>query len=96
MACGKPVVALGRGGATETIVDGKTGLFFDEASPRSLGRSLDRLDATQWDPRVIRNHALRFGRSRFEREIDAWLNAEGCPVTDSVDRTWDRSSAASV
>lgn len=96
MACGKPVVALGRGGATETIVDGDTGLFFEEPTPRSLGRALDRLEVVRWDPGLIRKHALGFGRSRFEREIDIWLSDEGFPTTGSVDRTWDRSSAASV
>ena len=96
MACGKPVVALGRGGATETVVDGRTGVFFDEPDPRALAGALDRLAAISWDARAIRTHALQFGRQRFEQEVDGWLRAEGCLTEGSVDRTWDRSSAVSV
>jgi glycosyltransferase involved in cell wall biosynthesis len=76
MACGKPVVALRAGGALETVIDGVTGVFFDEPTPASLGAALDRLAAAHWDAGPIRLHAERFGRARFEREVDAWL-AEG-------------------
>jgi hypothetical protein len=49
-----------------------------------------------WNPEVIREHALRFGRDRFEREIDVWLEEEGHLPPGGVGRTWDRSSGASA
>jgi glycosyltransferase involved in cell wall biosynthesis len=76
MACGKPVIALGRGGAIETVIDGTTGIFFAEPLPGALSEALDRFDGMRWDPQTIRAHAERFGRERFEEEITAWL-AEG-------------------
>jgi glycosyltransferase involved in cell wall biosynthesis len=76
MACGRPVVALKRGGALETIVDGVTGIFYDEATPAALSEALERVDEIRWDPAAIRAHALRFGRERFEAEIDTWLAEE--------------------
>jgi glycosyltransferase involved in cell wall biosynthesis len=96
MACGKPVIALRRGGACETVVDGKTGLFFDEPTPTALGHTLDRVDSMSWDPGEIRGHAIQFGRERFEREIDAWLAAEGFGGEAPVAQSWDRSNDANA
>jgi glycosyltransferase involved in cell wall biosynthesis len=96
MACGKPVVALRRGGALETVVDGKTGILFNEATPGSIRDAIDRMAFTSWNPVEIREQALRFGRERFETEIDAWLAEEGGLPPSVVRRTWDRSSGASA
>lgn len=79
MACGRPVVAFGRGGACETVVDGVTGLFFEAQTADSLRAALDRFEAmeAQFDPAAIRRHAEGFGRERFVREmrelLDGWL-----------------------
>ena len=70
-ACGRPVVALGRGGALETIVPGETGLLVDEATPEAFAdairQALDRPFASD----AIRRHAERFGRKRFGDEMEA-------------------------
>ena len=50
MAAGKPVVALARGGVAETVVDGVTGVLFDEQSPAALEQALERLDSLALDP----------------------------------------------
>lgn len=82
MASGRPVIAFGRGGARETVVDGVTGLFFDAQTAESLQAALDRFEASEagFDPAVIRRHAEGFGRERFVREIrgliDRWLAEE--------------------
>ncbi len=76
MACGKPVIALGRGGVLETVRSGETGIFFDEPTPAAVRTAIDRAGAIRWDEAVIRNQAERFGRKRFEAEIDAWLAEE--------------------
>jgi len=64
-ACGTPVVALARGGALESIVDGDTGVFFEEPAAHSLAGALERLGRMRLDARRIRDNALRFSRARF-------------------------------
>jgi glycosyltransferase involved in cell wall biosynthesis len=65
-ACGRPVVALGRGGALETVVDGCTGVFFDTPSAESLMEALERVTAMPVDPVAIRQHAERFSRATYD------------------------------
>ena len=73
-ACGRPVVALGRGGALETVEDGRTGVLFDAATTESLVGALERLAAMPVDPAAIRRHAERFSRERFEAEMTAVID----------------------
>jgi glycosyltransferase involved in cell wall biosynthesis len=63
-ACGRPVVALGRGGALETVVDGETGLFFETPSTDSLVAAIERLQTMSFDSDRIRRHAEQFSRER--------------------------------
>jgi glycosyltransferase involved in cell wall biosynthesis len=70
-ACGTPVVALGRGGAVETVVPGKTGILVDEPSPEAFADAISRAADTRFDAAEIRRHAEQFGRERFLREISA-------------------------
>ncbi|MBP1605972.1 MAG: mshA 6 [Acidobacteria bacterium] len=78
-ACGRPVVALGRGGALETVVDGETGVLVDEPTADALIEGLRRADTIAWDAGRIRSHALRFSKTRFieamSGEIEAIMNA---------------------
>lgn len=73
-ACGTPVVALGKGGATEIVEDNSTGILFEEASEDSLLAALERLDKTSFDPECIRTSALRFTRWRFSEEFYSLIN----------------------
>jgi glycosyltransferase involved in cell wall biosynthesis len=68
-ACGRPVVALARGGALETVVDGETGVLFDEPSAGSLASALGRAARTAFDTGRIRRHAERFSRERYLDEM---------------------------
>ena len=65
MAFGKPVVALRRGGYLDTVVDGTTGLFFDEPRPDAIAGALDRLSATMFDTERIQRHSGTFSLDRF-------------------------------
>ena len=71
MACGKPVLAYGKGGLTETVISGKTGEFFFEPNVESMEDGLARLLANErfYRPRAIRRHALQFSRDEFERKM---------------------------
>jgi glycosyltransferase involved in cell wall biosynthesis len=68
-ACGKPVVALGRGGAVEIVRPGLTGILFAEESAGSILAALDQFTRIPFDPLEIRKSALRFSRDRFLREF---------------------------
>jgi glycosyltransferase involved in cell wall biosynthesis len=78
-ACGRPVVALGRGGALDTVIDGETGVLFDDTTVDSLAAGLKRAASIDWDAAKIRRHAERFSRQRFINDIqlivDETLNA---------------------
>ena len=73
MAAGVPVIAWRRGGATETMEEGVTGEFFDEQSWEELADHLIRFDASRYDPSVIRAHAARFARKRFQDEFKRYV-----------------------
>jgi glycosyltransferase involved in cell wall biosynthesis len=64
-ACGTPVVALGHGGACETVQDGVTGVLVGDQSVEAFASGLDRVRSLRWDPEVCRAHATRFSRAHF-------------------------------
>jgi glycosyltransferase involved in cell wall biosynthesis len=64
-ACGRPVVALGRGGARETVRDGVTGVLVDEATPEAFAAAFTSLNGRWFNQDVIRRHAEQFSRERF-------------------------------
>ncbi|MFH0912542.1 MAG: glycosyltransferase [Patescibacteria group bacterium] len=71
MAAGKPVIAYRKGGALETIIDGKTGIFFDQPTVLALREALQKFiqSADQFDAELISQHADKFNPERFRREI---------------------------
>jgi glycosyltransferase involved in cell wall biosynthesis len=64
-ACGTPVVALGQGGACETVEDGVTGILVTGNSVDAFADGLARARTTAFDPIAIRDRATRFSRERF-------------------------------
>lgn len=67
-ACGKPVIAFREGGALETVIDGETGVFFDDPEPASLVEAVEKFESATWNPEAIRRNAERFSTARFLRE----------------------------
>jgi glycosyltransferase involved in cell wall biosynthesis len=72
-ACGVPVIAYGRGGATETVISGRTGLLFSQPAPSGLVEALDKFQTMAFNKREIREHAERFSRTVFKSKISAFL-----------------------
>jgi glycosyltransferase involved in cell wall biosynthesis len=64
-ACGRPVIALARGGALETLIDGHTGVLFEEQTVESLTDAIIRFERTAFDTAAIRRNAERFSQERF-------------------------------
>ncbi len=77
MASGRPVVAFGRGGATETVIDGVSGVFFAEQTVEAICAAVKRLADIEVNPQAIAAHANQFGRQPFvdkmRRHIDGLL-----------------------
>lgn len=78
MACGRPVVALKRGGALETIIEGKTGIFFKNETPESLNEAIDKLelDYTDFAPANCRRQAENFSTQGFKKQITETIEGE--------------------
>ncbi len=64
-AAGRPTIAYRRGGTLETIVEGETGVFFDDATPESLAAAMRDFDASRFDSQRLRAHAERFAPAQF-------------------------------
>jgi glycosyltransferase involved in cell wall biosynthesis len=76
-ACGRPVVALGRGGALETIIPDETGVLVDDITSQAFADAIRRAIDRRFDSAVIRRHAEGFSRDRFGDEIEALVRDEG-------------------
>jgi glycosyltransferase involved in cell wall biosynthesis len=74
-ACGTPVLAFGQGGATETIIAGKTGLHFHEQTADAIVDVVKEFEAleTEFDPQVLRANALRFSTEKFKAEFSRFV-----------------------
>jgi glycosyltransferase involved in cell wall biosynthesis len=73
-ACGRPVVALARGGALETVKPGETGVLVDAQTPDAFADAIAAaIDRSSFDAAVIRRHAEQFGRARFGDEMAALI-----------------------
>ena len=79
MACGRPVIAYGEGGALETVVDGKTGVLFRPQTAQGLAAAIERFEEDEQSFRSdeIRKHSLRFSEERFRTEILEFLDGRG-------------------
>ena len=66
---GKPVVALRWGGFLDTVVEGTTGVFMDEATPAAVAGAVRRLRAESWDAGQIEAHAATFSEDRFVERL---------------------------
>jgi len=74
MASGRPVVAFGRGGATETVTEGVSGVFFAEQTAEAISAAVRRLDNFHIDPAKIVAHASQFGREQFFQKMKTHID----------------------
>ncbi len=68
-ACGCPVIAYKKGGALETILEERTGIFFEELSEKGIIDAVSDFDRIRYDTEAIRLNTLRFGKARFQLEM---------------------------
>ena len=74
MAAGRPVIAYARGGATETVIEGKTGTFFHEQTVKSLGDVIRKFDRNRYNPQEIKNYSDKFSVANFKEAITSFIN----------------------
>jgi len=73
MASGRPVIAYGKGGALETVIDGQTGVFFQKQTVPSLIKAIQDFDSNRYNPELIQKHASKFSEERFLQEIQGFI-----------------------
>jgi glycosyltransferase involved in cell wall biosynthesis len=72
-ASGRPVIAFGKGGALETVVDKETGVFFSEQTVDSLKRAVNEFKSINFNKNKIRQHALQFDEEIFKEKIKKYI-----------------------
>lgn len=73
-ACGRPVIAYGKGGALDTVINEKTGIFFTEQTSDSLKEAINKFEQMSFNKQEIRNHALEFDEKLFQEKIRKFVN----------------------
>jgi glycosyltransferase involved in cell wall biosynthesis len=79
-AAGCPVIAYRAGGALETVLDGKTGIFFNEQTVESLAeaiRRFEKIHSTNFIPADLLGHARKFSKEHFLQEFKEFVGASG-------------------
>lgn len=71
---GTPVIAYRKSGALDTVVNGKTGVFFDEQTPESLALAVKKFDKCRFNPTELIHHAKNFSKERFKKELLKLIN----------------------
>lgn len=74
MLAGTPVIALRSGGYMETVVDGKTGIFFDEPETGSLVAAIKKFEKMKINPEDCIREAKKFSKERFKKEMKEFIN----------------------
>jgi glycosyltransferase involved in cell wall biosynthesis len=73
-AAGRPVVAVDRGGAHETVIDGETGVLVQDGTATAIAEALREVDFEAFSPTAIRHHAEQFSPQRFANQLMAEVN----------------------
>jgi len=75
-ACGTPVIAYRKGGVLETVIDGKTGIFFDEQNVTNIIKAVNYFEEIEdkFNLKDIRNNALKFSKEKFKKKLTNFIN----------------------
>jgi glycosyltransferase involved in cell wall biosynthesis len=73
-AAGRPVIAYGAGGATETVIENVNGVLFQEQTVASLIQALEKYESQTWNPSAIRCNAQRYDVSVFQERLLHFLS----------------------
>jgi glycosyltransferase involved in cell wall biosynthesis len=73
MLCGTPVIAFNGGGYKETVVDGKTGILFNDYSVGGLIEAVKKFESSKFSAEDCIEQAQKFSKERFKREIEEFV-----------------------
>ncbi|MFT8316336.1 MAG: glycosyltransferase family 4 protein [Clostridium sp.] len=73
-ASGRPVIAFGKGGALETVVENESGVFFEKQTVESLKYAVKKFENIKFDKQIIRKHAEEFDEDIFKQKINNFIN----------------------
>ena len=76
MASGRPVIAYRRGGATETVIEGQTGIFFNEQKAESLAEVIKEFKNYTFNSQKIKDWAEKFSVANFKRRFSEFISQE--------------------
>jgi len=76
MASGRPVIALNKGGSLDSIIDGVTGVFFENQSIPDLMGAICKFETLEFDPMIIRKHAEQFDIGIFKTKIQSFIETK--------------------
>ncbi|MBI3485508.1 glycosyltransferase [Candidatus Daviesbacteria bacterium] len=85
MASGTPVIAVKAGGYLETVIENKTGIFFEKASAESLMEALEKFDQSKFKAEDLKKHSEKFSKERFKKEILDLVNKHYAGASRSRD-----------
>ncbi len=95
MACGTPVIAYNGGGYRETVVDGKTGVLFDELTPEGLWNAIQKCEKIRFNVTNIKTHARKFSTDNFKKQMLQLVNdtiVQQRPSSNSPKKSKDKSN----
>lgn len=75
MSMGTPVIAYRSGGLQESVIEGKTGIFFDELTVESLKRAIKKFEKLKFDPKDGIKQAEKFSGKKFKQAIQSIVNS---------------------
>jgi glycosyltransferase involved in cell wall biosynthesis len=84
-AAGRPTIAYRAGGATETIIEGATGVFFERQETADVVEAIQRFERQEWSPATLRGHAELFGNHVFKSRFREFLAQVGAPITEDME-----------
>jgi glycosyltransferase involved in cell wall biosynthesis len=73
MLSGTPVIAFNGGGYKETVIDGKTGILFDDYSVDGLITAIKKFEKIKFNTSDLINQADKFSKERFKKEIKEFV-----------------------
>jgi glycosyltransferase involved in cell wall biosynthesis len=87
-AAGLPVIAYGEGGVRDSVLDGRTGILYDEPTADGLAAAITRFEALSFDTAELRRNAERFSPRRFSSEFGGLLASltAGASTADTLNR----------
>lgn len=74
MAAGTPVIAYNDGGVTETILDGETGILFDEQTPEAINQAVEAAETSNFSTDKLHQQAQKFDRQNFREQLNKFVN----------------------